>query len=167
MELYILSGDHATPTRRLAEELGIEHYIAGVLPQEKAEVIERLKAEGRTVCFIGDGINDSLGLFKADTSVSLRGASTLATDTAQIVLMSQDLRQMAFLLTLAKEFDKSLQQLFTLTFIPVSTVVASTFLLGTGINFATFAWQLGMLSGIGMGFLPLQKYPSEPSNQTR
>ncbi len=167
LELYILSGDHATPTRRLAEELGIEHYIAGVLPQEKAEVIERLKAEGRTVCFIGDGINDSLGLFKADTSVSLRGASTLATDTAQIVLMSQDLRQMAFLLTLAKEFDQSLQQLFTLTLIPVSTVVASTFLLGTGINFATFAWQLGMLSGIGMGFLPLQKYPSEPSNQTR
>jgi Cu2+-exporting ATPase len=157
LALYIISGDHEAPTRQLAETLGIEHYFAGVLPQEKAGLVEQLKAEGRKVCFVGDGINDGLALSKADVSVSLRGASTLATDTAQVVLMSQDLRQLEFLLQLAREFEQSLKWLFRLTLVPVGTVVASTFLLHTGIYTSLLVWQLGMLSGIGMGFLPLWK----------
>jgi len=161
--LYIISGDHAAPTRQLARTLGIEHYFAGVLPQEKASLVEQLKAEGRKVCFVGDGINDGLALSKADVSVSLRGASTLATDTAQVVLMNHDLRQLEFLLQLAREFDKSLKWLFRITVIPVGTVVASTFLLHTGIYTATLVWQLGMVFGLGLGFLPLRKYRTEKS----
>ena len=156
--IYILSGDHTIPTQRLAKELGVEHYIAEVLPQEKAQVIEQLKADGRTVCFVGDGINDSLGLFKADVSVSLHGASTLATDTAQIVLMGQDLRYLDFSIQLAQDFDTSLQQLFRLTLVPVGLVVSTTFFLQTGINFSTLIWQLGVLSGVALGFQPLKRY---------
>jgi Cu2+-exporting ATPase len=160
--LYIISGDHAAPTRQLAQQLGIEHYFAGVLPQDKADRVEQLKAEGRTVCFVGDGINDGLALGKADVSVSLRGASTLATDTAQVVLMSQDLRQLEFLLHLAREFDKSLGWLFRLTLVPVGIVVISTFAFHTGIYVALLIWQLGVMSGIGLGLLPLLKYPAKP-----
>ncbi|MBI1298545.1 heavy metal translocating P-type ATPase [bacterium] len=157
--LYIISGDHAAPTSMLAATLGIERYFAGVLPQDKAGLVEQLKAEGRNVCFVGDGINDALALGKANVSVSLSGASTLAIDTAQVVLMSQDLRHLSFLLQLAKEFDQSLEWLFRLTLVPVATVIASTFLLHTGIYTAITAWQLGMMTGIGIGFLPLWRHP--------
>lgn len=162
LALYIISGDHEAPTQQLAQALGIENYFAGVLPQDKAGLVEQLKAEGHKVCFVGDGINDALALSKADVSVSLRGASTLATDTAQVVLMGQDLRQLTFLLELAREFDQSLQWLFRITVIPVSAVVVSTFLLHTGIYTSLFIWQLGMLSGIGLGFLPLWRHKSQP-----
>ena len=80
--LAIISGDHDRPTRRLAEKLGMDRYFAEVLPQDKAQYVELLQKEGRTVCFIGDGINDSIALKKANVSVSLRVASTIATDTA-------------------------------------------------------------------------------------
>jgi Cu2+-exporting ATPase len=167
LDLYIISGDHQAPTQQLAQTLGIERYFAGVLPQDKASLVEQLKAEGRKVCFVGDGINDGLALGKADVSISLRGASTLATDTAQVVLMSQDLRQLEFLLQLAHEFDQSLNWLFRLTLIPVSTVAASTFLLHTGIYTSLVVWQLGVLSGISMGFLPLLKHPLKPVGEEK
>ena len=89
--LAIISGDHETPTRKLAESLGMDRYFAQVLPQDKADYVEKLQKEGRKVCFVGDGINDSIALKKANVSISLRGASTIATDTANIVFMEEGL----------------------------------------------------------------------------
>lgn len=167
LALYIISGDHAAPTQQLAQALGIEQYFAGVLPQDKASLVEQLKANGHKVCFVGDGINDALALGQANVSVSLRGAATLATDTAQVVLMSQDLRQLEFLLKLADEFDQSLQWLFRITLIPVGMVAVSTFLLHTGIYTSVLIWQLGILGGLGTGFLPLLKHPARPTRQAK
>ena len=93
-EIYIISGDHEKPTKKLAQEVGIEHYFAETLHENKATLIEALQKEGKAVCFVGDGINDSIALKKANVSVSLRGASTIATDTAQIVLMNENLTQL-------------------------------------------------------------------------
>ncbi|NBW86789.1 MAG: heavy metal translocating P-type ATPase, partial [Planctomycetia bacterium] len=56
--LAIISGDHEAPTKRLAEQLGMDRYFAQVLPADKADYVEKLQAEGRKVCFVGDGIND-------------------------------------------------------------------------------------------------------------
>ncbi len=85
--LAIISGDNEQPTRKLAEKLGMDRYFAEVLPQDKARYVELLQKEGRTVCFIGDGVSDSIALKKANVSISLRGASGAATDTAQVVFM--------------------------------------------------------------------------------
>ncbi len=87
ISIYIISGDHKKPTKKLAEALGIEHYFAEVLPQDKASLLSQLQDEGKSVCFVGDGINDSIALKQANVSISLRGASTIATDTAGIILM--------------------------------------------------------------------------------
>jgi len=84
---YIISGDHEAPTQKLAETLGIDHFFAEVLPQDKANLIEQLQNKGKSVCFIGDGINDSIALKTAHVGISMRGASTIATDTAGIILM--------------------------------------------------------------------------------
>jgi len=96
--MAIISGDHDQPTRRLAEHLGMDRYFAEVLPQDKARYVELLQKEGRTVCFIGDGINDSIALKKANVSISLRGASSIATDTAQIVFMEESLSRVCDLM---------------------------------------------------------------------
>ena len=87
ISIVIISGDHEKPTQKLAEELGIDNYFAETLPENKASLIANLQEEGRKVCFVGDGINDGVALKKANVSISLRGASTVATDTAGIILM--------------------------------------------------------------------------------
>jgi len=166
MEIYIISGDHEAPTRHLAEHLGIAHYYAGVLPQDKAALVDGLKAAGRTVCFVGDGINDAIALNKAAVSVSLRGATTIATDTAQVVLMGQDLRQLVFLKQIAGEFNGTLQTLFRLTIIPVAVVTGATFLLHTGIYFSILAGAVGFWSGVGIALLPLHNYQQNNNTQS-
>ena len=89
--MYIISGDHEAPTRRLAETLGIEHYFAETLPENKAALIERLQQAGKVTCYVGDGINDSIAMKKSHVSVSLSGASTLAVDTAEVILLDGSL----------------------------------------------------------------------------
>ncbi len=102
---YIISGDHETPTRNLAEALGIDHYFAETLPADKADLIDQLQREGKSVCYIGDGINDAIALKTATVSISLRGASTVATDTAQVILMDQSLNRLCDLFELARGVD--------------------------------------------------------------
>lgn len=67
--LAIISGDHEAPTAKLARELGMDRYFAQVLPADKADYVERLQKEGCKVCFVGDGINDSIALKKDRKSV--------------------------------------------------------------------------------------------------
>ncbi|MFN8494522.1 MAG: heavy metal translocating P-type ATPase [Caldilineaceae bacterium] len=155
---YIISGDQEAPTHILAGQLGIDHYFANVLPQDKAALVAKLQAEGRKVCFVGDGINDALALDQADVSVSLRGATTIATDTAQVVLMSQDLGHLIDLLEIAKEFNGTLRQLLIVALAPVSTTIAGVFLFNISIYTGIVIWQLGMLGGVITALSPLLKY---------
>jgi len=89
-EIYLISGDHTQPTAMLAQRLDIQHYFAETLPEEKGALIEQLQAQGKRICFVGDGINDTIAMKKSYVSISLRGATTAATDTAQVVLMNAE-----------------------------------------------------------------------------
>lgn len=148
--LYIISGDQEAPTRQLAAELGIQHYFAGVLPEDKADLVRKLQAEGHKVCFVGDGINDAIALRQADVSVSLRGATTAATDTAQVVLMNTDLRQLHTLLQLAQELDQNIALNF-------GVATAFSLLSGGSILFLHFKFAIvevlaatQLLTGVGI-----------------
>lgn len=105
--LLIISGDQTAPTRRLAQEIGADDFYAEVLPADKAALVAQLQADGRTVCFVGDGINDAVALKQANVSISMRGATAAATDTAHIVLMDESLAQLAPLFTIAKDFERT------------------------------------------------------------
>ncbi len=107
--VYILSGDQEAPTQYLAAGLGADGYFANTLPEQKAEKIKKLQQQGRKVCFIGDGINDAIALHQADVSVSLGCATTIATDSAQIVLMDSQLKQLMTLWELSENFTNTLQ----------------------------------------------------------
>lgn len=145
---YIISGDHEAPTRKLAQELEIDHYFAEVLPEQKAELIARIQAEGRTVCYIGDGINDSIALKQADVSISIRGASTVATDAAQIVLMDQNFAQLPYLFDMGQQFSGHMKKV-------AAAVIAPTILVAGGVLFFPVTLlqsllfpQIGLISGV-------------------
>jgi Cu2+-exporting ATPase len=155
---YIISGDNQKPTQLLAEEIGIEHYFAEVLPEDKASLIEKLQTEGKTVCFVGDGINDSVALKQADISISLTGASSIAKDTAQVLLMSGNLKNLDQLFELGNDLDKNLNVSLMATVIPGVIIVGGVFILHTGVISAVLFNNFGMIAGVSNSMLPLLKH---------
>lgn len=146
LTLYILSGDQLEPTARLAGTLGIDNHFAGVLPSEKAAIVERLQREGRKICFVGDGVNDAIALKKADVSISIQGATLMATDTAQIVLMSQSLRGLPQVLDLARALERNVNTSFGIS-LGVAGALLVTVLLLKG--------HIGLLLATGSASLSL------------
>jgi heavy metal translocating P-type ATPase len=158
---YIISGDHETPTRKLAEVLGIDHYFAETLPEKKAEIIEQLQQAGKFICYIGDGINDAIALKKSHVSISLRGASTVATDTAQIILLDQGLNQLSLLFELAKSFNQNMDTSVALVVTPTIVGIGGAYLLGLGLGSIVLLQMIALLSGTGNAMLPLLYKPSK------
>ncbi len=153
--IYIISGDQLKPTKYLAKQLDIDHYFAEVLPEHKAELVERLQNEGKTVCFIGDGINDSIALKKAHVSISLRGASSVATDAAQIILMDGSLCHLNELFRLAREFNHKMHFTYGAISVPNMLGVGSILLLHTGFLTAIMINQIGLLLSMSYSIIPL------------
>lgn len=156
--IVIISGDHEAPTRKLAEELGVDRYFAQTLPQNKAAILEQLQAEGRSICYIGDGINDTIALKKAQVSVSLRGASAAATDTAQIILMDQSLKQLCRLFDLSKEFSATLENSLGLILLPVALGIGGVYFAGLQVAQVLLIKQVFTFVSLGNAMWPLQKY---------
>jgi heavy metal translocating P-type ATPase len=158
IRLYIISGDHPGPTARLAASLGIDDYFAETLPAHKAERVQGLRAAGRCVCFIGDGINDAIALQAAQVSISLKGASSAATDTAQIVFMDGTLTQLPQLLRLADEYEATMQTNLVASFAPGVIIIGGVYLFNLGIGAAMTLCYLGGVAGLGNTLWPLIKH---------
>jgi heavy metal translocating P-type ATPase len=158
LKLYIISGDQERPTRHLAGQLGIDHYFAEVLPENKANLVKQLTNEGRFVCFIGDGINDAIALKAAQVSVSLKGASSVATDTAQIVFMDGTLGRLTALLSLSEEFERTMRNNLVGSIAPGVLNIAAVCFLHTGIAVGMAVYYLGSALGLGNALHPLVKH---------
>jgi Cu2+-exporting ATPase len=91
IDLYMLTGDHEATAKAIAEQTGIKHYKANVLPQQKAEFIKQLQQQGKVVAMVGDGINDSTALATADVSIAMGKGSDIAMDVAKMTIISSDL----------------------------------------------------------------------------
>jgi Cu2+-exporting ATPase len=157
--IAIISGDHEAPTRRLAESLGMDRYFAQVLPADKASIVEKLQKEGSKVCFVGDGINDSIALKKADVSISLRGASTVATDTAQVVFLEGGLSKLCELRDLARNLDRNVNRSWSMIVAPNVSNVIGVFTMGFGIMTSVLTNNVSALAALANGLLPLSKIP--------
>lgn len=116
--LVLLSGDHEAATEYTAQKLGINHYFSEVLPQEKASYIRELQKRGAKVAMVGDGINDGAALSLADISISLKGASDVAVDAADIVFMDGSLTKLDELYDISGNLKKNLNRSFKLIVIP-------------------------------------------------
>lgn len=165
--IAIISGDHDRPTRKLAEKLGMDRYFAEVLPQDKAKYVELLQKEGRTVCFIGDGINDSIALKKANVSISLRGASTIATDTAQVVFMEESLEKLLRLRDISQELQKNIDRSWGIIIVPNAICILGAFLAGFGVMHSMIFNQVGAVVALANGLLPLKKVSEAQAEKDR
>ena len=154
---YIISGDRAEPTRRLAHDLGIDHYFAEVLPEQKSDLVGKLQQAGHFVCFVGDGINDSIALKKANVAISLRGAATVATDTAHIILLNGRLNLLESLFTIAVAFERNMQVNLMTTIIPGIVCIGGVFFWHFGIMQATLLYCVGLAAGITNAMAPTLK----------
>jgi heavy metal translocating P-type ATPase len=154
--LAIISGDHEGPTRKLSESLGMDEYFAGVLPGDKADYVERLQKRGRKVCFVGDGINDSIALKKANVSVSLRGATSIATDTAQVVFMEESLAKLCDFLDISRNLDKNVRRSWGLIIVPNALCIAGAFTMGFGIMASVLTNNVAAIAALANGMLPLR-----------
>ena len=151
--VYLMSGDHEAATKAMAEKLGIDNYFAEVLPEDKARHVKKLQDQGLKVAMVGDGINDTVALSQADFSISLRGASEVATDTADIVFMDGDLAKFEFLFEISDNLRRNVRRSFALIVVPNTLSIAgamfgvigltSSLILNNGFNF--LACMNGML----------------------
>ncbi|MEK8015800.1 MAG: HAD-IC family P-type ATPase, partial [Candidatus Parabeggiatoa sp.] len=155
--MAIVSGDHQQPTQKLAEDLGMDSYFYEVLPQQKAEIVEQLQKEGKSVCFIGDGINDTIAMKTANVSISLQGATSIATDTAEIVLMDGSLSQLCKLFDIAKRLEANLQKSLALTLAPGISSLSSAFFLHFNIMTSLLIILFFVTLGRRNAMLPLKE----------
>ena len=109
IEALIVSGDREEKTRLIAEELGIQAYYAEQLPQDKLKLIESLSEEKATA-MIGDGINDAPALARATVGISLGNATSIAIESAEIVLLNNDLRLIPELYKVSQHTVKTIRQ---------------------------------------------------------
>ena len=127
----LLTGDNPEAARNIAEKSGIEDVHAGCLPETKLEIIGEYQHSGIPVCMIGDGINDAPALKKAHVGIAMGSiGSDIAVDAADIVLVNDDLRQLPWLLRLAKRMMVTIK--LNLTFSMLLNFV-SILLAGAGI----------------------------------
>jgi P-type E1-E2 ATPase len=101
--VIMLSGDHPEPSRVIAETLGLRHYYADVLPEDKARLIRELRARGRVVAMVGDGVNDALALSEADVGVAVPGGAPVTIEAADVVLLHGGLDRFVWALDLSGE----------------------------------------------------------------
>ncbi|WP_349648540.1 heavy metal translocating P-type ATPase [Candidatus Parabeggiatoa sp. HSG14] len=156
-QMFIVSGDHKQPTQKLAKELGMDNYFYEMLPQDKASLVEQFQKKGHRVCFVGDGINDTIAMKKANVSISLRGASSIATDTAQVVLMDGSLSRLCDVFDLSKKLNTNLKYSLLFWAGYGITNVTSTVFLHFGVTKLMSIYAVVFGLGVGHAMLPLKQ----------
>jgi Cu+-exporting ATPase len=101
IQTWMVTGDNETTALAVAQKCGIEEVFAQVLPSEKQSKVQELQRLGRVVCFVGDGVNDSPALTQSDVAVAVGAGTDVAIESADMVLMKNDLRDVAVALAVA------------------------------------------------------------------
>ena len=129
--IVMLTGDNERVAQYIADELGIDEVYAELLPEQKVDRIEALKAEHEAVAMVGDGVNDAPALATASVSVGMGGAGTdVALETADVVLMSDDLENLPYVLSLGRETRKTLLINFSIAFGAIILMIAAILTVG-------------------------------------
>jgi len=149
IKTYMVTGDNERTARAIAGQIGLDEVIAEVMPQDKAEKVMELKRRGFTVAMVGDGINDSPALAAADVGIAIGSGTDIAIEAADIVLMKDDLIDVANALSLSRITIRNIKQnLFWAFFyntvgIPIA---AGVFFLALGLRLNP------MIAGAAMAF---------------
>lgn len=110
VDVYMLTGDNEQTAKAVAEQTGIRHYQANVLPAEKATFVKNLQAKGYVVGMVGDGINDSNALAQADVGIAMGKGSDIAMDVAKMTIISSDLTRVPTAIQLSRKTVAAIKQ---------------------------------------------------------
>ena len=126
LEVWMLTGDNRRTAESIGRECGIEHIMAQVLPSDKASAVESLREQGKKVVMVGDGINDAPALAAADVSIAMGGGTDVAIDSADIVLLSDNMAAVKTAFDLSAATMRKIRQnlgwalLYNAAFVPMA-----------------------------------------------
>lgn len=147
--VVMLTGDNPTTAQAVAEQIGLTHYKAGMLPQDKQQEVQRLQAEGKVVAMAGDGINDAPALAQAHVGIAMGTGTDIAIESGQITLVKGDLGGIVKARALSEAVVKNIQEnlFFALIYNTVGIPIAA------GVLYPFFGILLSpMLAALAMSF---------------
>jgi Cu2+-exporting ATPase len=110
MEVYMLTGDSLSTAEAIAKQVGLKHFKAQVLPQQKADFVKELQASGKVVAMVGDGINDSAALAQSDLGIAMGKGSDIAMEVAKMTIVSSDLGKISMAIRLSRQTVRTIRQ---------------------------------------------------------
>ncbi len=151
ISVVMLTGDNKCTAEAMAKETGIEHIVAGILPNGKAAVIEKLKSLGK-VAMVGDGINDAPALTAADTGIAIGAGADIAVDSADVVLMNSRLTDVCAAIRLSRQTLKNIRENLFWAFFYNALCIP----LAAGCYVGIFGWELNpMIAAAAMSLSSL------------
>ncbi len=145
IKIIMATGDHEGAAKSVAKELGIDRYVAQVLPQDKLALIKELQSKGHVVTMAGDGVNDAPALAQADVGIAMATGSDVSIETSDVTLLKGDIRKIAQVIELSKATMRTIRQNLFWAFI--YNIVGIP--LASGIFYPIFGW---LLSPVFAGF---------------
>lgn len=143
IDVVLLTGDHKNTAMAIAKEAGIKKVIAEVLPTDKEEHIRELIKAGHKVAMVGDGINDSPALARADVGIAIGAGTDIAIESADIVLMHSSLKDVATAIDLSKAVIRNIKQNLFWAFFYNSIGIP----LAAGVFYLSLGWKLSPMFG--------------------
>jgi P-type Cu+ transporter len=149
VRVVMLTGDRREAAEWVARELGFDEFEGEVLPQQKAEIVNRLKGKGRIVAMAGDGINDAPALAAADVGIAMGTGTDVAMENAGIALVKGDLRGIVRARKLSRATIRNIKQNLAFAFLYNAIGIP----IAAGVFYKLFGWTLSpMLASAAMSF---------------
>ena len=149
LRIVVVTGDRKVSAKLVADKLGITEVVGDVLPREKAEIIGRLKKEGRIVAMAGDGINDAPALAVADVGIAMGTGTDVAIESAGIILVKGDLRGIVRARKLSRATIRNIKQNLAFAFLYNTIGIP----IAAGVFYPLFGWLLSpMIASAAMSF---------------